>query len=401
MVLPVLEVGCASFVAGAGVAAAAVVKWFNEKQKYAPTKVTHPRQWSVFSRVDVQRRGSVSRDAIRSLCYRFDAEEHADCLVDILDPHGLDHITFEMFCDKYKHVLAIRNAARLKVWHRCCGIGVAGNVAGHMAQAGEAGAESHTATMPAGLFVYYAPPHAFEVHCDRCDKKRLEQFPVTYAVIDYPKLPGSSKVQVEPELGLYVDIVYSEDRTKVLRLVPRRVAAFNDCSIRVLDGASKLSQKKNWGFGSKGISLRSFPIDSFSPGSFVDNLASVSFVKRDDETHKYSVNAPAKNYLLFHEPLLEWIVERINNQVDSASFEPIWPKLVESDLPSSSWIALGAGKYTEWGEQNYIKPKDETVILIYDMREFPEGPDSEMVEAMFQDRLAPKGIVCLHQTFVA
>merc|ERR1719436_1815094 len=119
------------------------------------------------------------------------------------------------------------------------------------------------------------------------------------------------KVQVEPELGLYADIVYSKDRKRVDHLVPRRVAAFNDCSIRVLEGASKLSHKKNWGFGSKGISIRSFPIDSFSPGSFVDQLAIVSFVKRKGEIHQYSVNAPCRNYLLFHEPLLDWIVKQI------------------------------------------------------------------------------------------
>lgn len=63
---------------------------------------------------------------------------------------------------------------------------------------------------------------------------------------------GAANVQVEPELGLYADIVYARDGRSVERLVPRRVAAFNDCSIRQLEGASKLSQKKNWGFGSKG-----------------------------------------------------------------------------------------------------------------------------------------------------
>lgn len=52
--------------------------------------------------------------------------------------------------------------------------------------------------------------------------------------------------------------------------------------------------KKNWGFGSKGISLRSFPVDSFGPGTFVDRLALVSFMKRDHEVHQYSVKAPAR-----------------------------------------------------------------------------------------------------------
>merc|ERR1712187_91351 len=123
-------------------------------------------------------------------------------------------------------------------------------------------------------------------------------FPVTNAVIDFPSIGGN--VQVEPEMGLYVDIVYARDGQSVERLVPRRVAAFNDCSIRALEGSEKLREKKNWGFGSKGISVRSFRVDSISKGSMVDRLVLTSYLKRGKEVFKYSVDAPARNYLLFH-----------------------------------------------------------------------------------------------------
>ena len=65
--------------------------------------------------------------------------------------------------------------------------------------------------------------------------------------------------------------------------------------------------KKNWGFGSKGISLRSFPVDSFGPGTFVDHLALVSFMKRDHEVHQYSVKAPARRAKAF----IHWTVEEL------------------------------------------------------------------------------------------
>ena len=52
----------------------------------------------------------------------------------------------------------------------------------------------------------------------------------------FAALPAAAS-QVEPEMGMYADIVYSADGSKVERLVPRKVAAFNDCSIRKLDGA--------------------------------------------------------------------------------------------------------------------------------------------------------------------
>eukprot|EP00812_Abedinium_dasypus_P008736 NODE_2475_length_928_cov_330.731959.p1 GENE.NODE_2475_length_928_cov_330.731959~~NODE_2475_length_928_cov_330.731959.p1 ORF type:complete len:268 (+),score=90.61 NODE_2475_length_928_cov_330.731959:3-806(+) len=265
--------------------------------------------------------------------------------------------------------------------------------------AGEA-APGQAVTMPSAIFAYYMPHHPFCVEDHHAGLTRLEFFPVTNATITYPKLPGASKVQVEPELGLYVDIVYSADRSRVERLVPRRVAAFNDCSIRKMESSSKLSQRKNWGFASAGISLRSFPIDSFSPGSFVDQLALVSYAKRDGEVVQYSVNAPVRNYLLFHEPLLEWIVGCINGQQETGQWEEIFPALVESDYPTSSWIALGAGKYTEWGAENYLKVGDEIVIMVYDERKFPQGPDMALVLQAFADGHAPEGIVTLHQTFL-
>jgi len=385
-----------------GALAASAIYWIKKQrdQRMQPNKVSHPREWAIWTRLDRKRRGFVTRKDIRSLCYRFESDEHADHLSKMLDPYGMDYITFRVFIRHFKAVQMMRQAARLKLWHRCCGIGVAGNVAGHMAQAGEAGQESHSAQKPAALFVFYVPPHPYTVSDFQADKRRLEQFPVTYAVIEYPKLPGACKVQVEPELGLLVDIVYSKDRRKVDHLVPRRVAAFNDCSIRSLEGANKLSMKKNWGHASKGISLRSFPIDSFARGSFVDFLALVSYMKRDGEVYQYSVKAPARNYLLFHQPLLDWIVEQMNEQKDTDKWEEIWPQLQQGDYPTSSWIALGAGEYTDYGSTHFLQPLDEIVVVVYDERLMPDGPDMTAVLGMFQDNPPPDGAVMLHQTFV-
>ena len=71
-------------------------------------------------------------------------------------------------------------------------------------------------------------------------------------MIEYPRLEGAERVQVEPKFALLCDIVYHSDvmDSKIVEaLLPRKVAAFNDCSIRKLQGAEKLSEKKNWGFG--------------------------------------------------------------------------------------------------------------------------------------------------------
>lgn len=144
---------------------------------------------------------------------------------------------------------------------------------------------------------------------------RLERFPVTNAVIDFPRIEGADRIQVEPEFALLCDIVYHSDsmeNKRVEALMPRKVAAFNDCSIRSLEGSEKLSEKKNWGFGSKGISLDSFVLETpseFTKSGSVSHLGLTSYVKRDGEIFQYTETVPGRNYLLFYEPLLEWIVE--------------------------------------------------------------------------------------------
>eukprot|EP00928_Gymnodinium_smaydae_P015575 TRINITY_DN15768_c0_g2_i1.p1 TRINITY_DN15768_c0_g2~~TRINITY_DN15768_c0_g2_i1.p1 ORF type:complete len:416 (-),score=57.72 TRINITY_DN15768_c0_g2_i1:85-1332(-) len=363
-------------------------------------KQTHPREWAIWRKLDVNKDGTLTRAEIRDMCRRFDAVLHADLLEHVLDPENKGFTDFDQFCKNFSAVATVRKAARLKNWHRTYGLGVAGNVAGHMAQAGEADpdhGDAHPAT-PAAIFTFYAPhPHTIDATEDEV-LTMYETFPVTNAVIDFPRVGGD--VQVEPELGLYVDIVYARDGKSVERLVPRRVAAFNDCSIRTLEGSEKLTEKKNWGFGSKGISLRSFRVDSISKGSMVDSLVLASYIQRGGQVYKYSVDAPARNYLMFHDELLDWIVDRINNQENTGKWMEIFKDLVKSDYPTSMWIALGAGEYTDWGASNFLQPKDECLVIVYDETRFPTGPSEEQVSRMLDDGIAPEGIIALHQTFV-
>ena len=77
--------------------------------------------------------------------------------------------------------------------------------------------------------------------------------------------------------------------------------------------------------------------------------------------------------------------------------------LQAANYPSSMWIALGAGEYTNWGEKNYIQPKDETVVIVFDEAILgKEGPSLEIVEAIFNDDIilpeegGKKSMVYLH-----
>jgi len=388
-----------------------------------------PRQWAIYSSLK-NRAGRVGHAELRSMCLKMDAPEHSALLIKALDANANGQITFQNFCDHWEAVRMARISARLKHWYRCVGLGVAGNVAGHMEQAGEASPKSASGTpppsTPAAIFAFYVPQAdtlseqilpetadglafyvpqwtrsaSVEARQERLGPQDGWQFPVTNNVIDFPQWEGAKNVQVEPEIALFADIVYTKDGSSVERLVPRKVAAFNDCSIRQLDGSEKLSEKKNWGWGSKGISLQTFKINSFAKNSMVDHLVLVSYVKRDGQIHQYSLHAPARSYLMFHDALLDWIVDRMNTQQDSGKWENISSLLQASDHPTSVWIALGAGEYTAWGRENFLQPRDETLVIVYDEREFTGSPSQERIKALFLDQDPPRGIISLHQTFV-
>ena len=174
------------------------------------------------------------------------------------------------------------------------------------------------------------------------------------------------------------------DSKIVEALLPRKVAAFNDCSIRKLQGAEKLSEKKNWGFGQKGISLDSFILDKpseFTEGGCVSHLGLTSYIKRDGQIRQYTETVTGKNYLLFYEPLLEWICDQLNYQQSLDTWENMADLLEAANYPSSMWIALGASEFTKWGQKNYILPKDETVAIVFDKAVYgKDGPSLQVVE---------------------
>ena len=122
------------------------------------------------------------------------------------------------------------------------GLGVAGNFAGHLEQAGEADDFKDLviddATAPKGIFPFYIPAdgdHFLHTCPISPDRVRLGS--------------DDEKHQIEPEVSLLCDLVY--DGKRVSRVVPREAFAHNDCSIR-REGAKKISEKKNWGTRDQG-----------------------------------------------------------------------------------------------------------------------------------------------------
>lgn len=273
---------------------------------------------------------------------------------------------------------------RLRSWF---GIGVAGNFAGHLEQAGEAGDFVNVAaerSAPKGLFPFYAPGH----------DSFLAEFPLSHDEIALPAAPdAAARLQVEPEVALACSVDYAGDGS-VVAVSPFAFGAFNDCSIRV-PGAAKISEKKNWGACSKGVAARFVPLDGADLATGTAGWRLASFLRRDGELHAYGIDSPLSGYSYFGDRLLGWIVDRLNDQQGSPDtpLEPVGAYLDRCGRPAELLVAIGATRYTEFGESTHLRPGDESIVVVYDSTRH----DGEAIASQI-DRTEPVDASILHQT---
>ncbi|CAA6820210.1 MAG: Unknown protein [uncultured Sulfurovum sp.] len=245
-----------------------------------------------------------------------------------------------------------------KMLKNSIGLGVAGNFAHHLEQAGELKDFENVVTKelnaPKGIFPFYVPN----------SKGFLSLYPIDDKELSLPK--DAVKAQVEPEVAILFDIEYDKN-FKVFKLVAKKFTAFNDCTIRK-EGANKISEKKSWSENSKGMAKEWINIDKFEEGGVMDNFHLCSFVKRDGKLHKYGVDAPLLGYSYFYKKLENWLLEKMNEQKDFGPLEDISEHLKDCSYPKQALISIGATAYTEFGEKNYLELNDEIYVVVYDKR---------------------------------
>jgi hypothetical protein len=248
------------------------------------------------------------------------------------------------------------------------GFGIAGNFAHHLEQAGESAdfvdvvVEEENA--PKGIFPTYVPR----------DDSFLGMYPFSSDKIAY--IEGKN-LQVEPEVGLLCDVVYKDG--KIHMLTPTDFMAYNDCSIRV-EGAKKISHKKNWGADSKGVSENLIPIDRFKEGGVMDGYSLSSFIKRDGKLIQYGENSELLGYSYFYEKLQTWMIEKLNNQKDSGPLEDLEALLLRASSPSKLLISIGATRYTEFGESNFLERGDVLYVVVYPHTNYTHEKIVEMID---------------------
>lgn len=236
------------------------------------------------------------------------------------------------------------------------GLGVAGNFAHHLEQAGELEDFKNVVTKeegaPKGIFPFYLPN----------SESFLGIYPIDSTRLELPKYEANA--QVEPEVAVRFAIQYDADH-RVVDLAAKAFTAFNDCTIRK-EGAKKISEKKSWCPSSKGMASEWVAIDKFEKGGVMDKYHLASFVKRDGVVYPYGVDAPLLGYSYFYTKLKDWLIEKMNEQEDFGPLEDIAAHLKACGYPQEAIISIGATAYAEFGEKNYLQSGDEVFVIVYD-----------------------------------
>ncbi len=284
-------------------------------------------------------------------------------------------------------------------FERVIGLGVAGNFAGHLEQAGEArdfkDLKLADARAPKGVFPFYVPlPSSSSSSSAGTSGHFLHRYPIS---ADRIRLSSRDENhQIEPEVSLLCDLVYGgPDGSRVTSLTPRFAMAHNDCSIR-REGASKISEKKNWGPESKGTSRQSIPIDRFERGGVLDDYHIACFLLRGGVLHEYGVDSPVASYSYMYGELVAWLVRMLNEQVDGGPLENIARWFEVAGRPAQALISIGATRYTDFGETNFLEPGDESIVVVYDAQHFSSAEIRRI--ALAEIPVPAEGISLLRQS---
>lgn len=248
--------------------------------------------------------------------------------------------------------------------------GVAGNFTGHLEQAGEArdfaNVKTNDSTAPKAVFPTYIPATA----ATAVVPEFLTVYPFDAEKIIYPA--GEQKVQLEPECAIIFNSTWNG--ASLTSLEPVAFGASNDCSIRK-DGAKKISQKKNWGKSSKGFSNNLIAIDSFDSTGILNRYRIASFMIRDGKVYDYGEDSAVRDYSYIYQKLIDWMLDKFNNQKDEGPAEDIHSYLVAAGCPKQIMVSIGATRYTEFGQTNFLQAGDESVVILY-----PENYSLEQIK---------------------
>lgn len=274
---------------------------------------------------------------------------------------------------------------------RMATFGVAGNFTGHLEQAGEAidfkNIKTKEEIAPKAIFPTYIP---LKDKNSSIVPSYLTTFPFDTNKIIYPQ--NEKKIQLEPECAIIFNVTWTD--SKITNIHPIAFGASNDCSIRK-EGAKKISEKKNWGKSSKGLSAKLIAIDEFTSKGILHKYRIASFMIRENQIFTYGEDSAIRDYSYIYEKLIEWILEKLNEQKDQGPQENIHSYLIECQKPEQIMISIGATRYTEFGQTNFLQNQNESIVALY-----PEDKYNleKLISIIKNNEVIPEDISILRQT---
>lgn len=247
-------------------------------------------------------------------------------------------------------------------------LGVAGNMTGHLEQAGEAGdfvAVRAAAGKPKGMFPIYLPGL----------DHRLGVWPFSAEVLQLPD--EDVRVQPEPEVALRVRLQW--DAGGVCGLEPLGFAAGDDTSLR--KPAARIHHKKNWGPSAKGLSETWLPVDRFDADGTLGRFRLACWLVRDGACRLYGEDSAVRDYSTIWGELVDWMVDRLRNQTEVGPLDHLATWLEQAGRPEEAVLLIGATRYTELGEHTYVQPGDQVVVAVYDGAHHTPAAVAAAVEA--------------------
>jgi hypothetical protein len=123
-----------------------------------------------------------------------------------------------------------------------------------------------------------------------------------------------------------------------------------------------------------------------------------SFLRREGECYPYGLDSSTVEYSYFHETLLNWVIDKMNNQQDEGPAEDIAALLKAAQYPQQVIISIGATRYTPFGEQNFLQLGDESIVVVYDARRYNT---EQICQMAISGEFTGEGMSLLRQRVVA
>ena len=116
---------------------------------------------------------------------------------------------------------------------------------------------------------------------------------------------------------------------------------------------------------------------------------------REGRTYAYGEDSAVRDYSYIYDKLMTWMLDKFNNQKNEGPAEEIGKYLNAAGRPEKILVSIGATRYTEFGETNFLTYGDNSVVVLY-----PESSyTKEQIEKMVSENdLQYDDISVLYQT---